>query len=394
MAGQVARHEPMSADKPFIFRVALPWLVGTLFPHDLLDGFRTLNVATGVLTLGVLSLFLTRFATGTAVAIVLFLFVANPNGPLRFSHFYPGLTDAPALLCILLIFFVHQQWPRSSLGKIATVSVLTLVGVTFREITVTAPVALWGGAALAAGIRGDGVWPRLRALLSPWLVPIAAGVAGIVITHVSVTANGDYAFITKSLASVRHNQSHPLMLPLALFTAYGPCLILLGPYWPAVWAKLTEHREFSVYLMLITALALVGGTHTDRFVYWSFPVVLPLLSVAIGSLIGERRSVYLVALIGSIVVSQILAFRIFGAFPNGDFDAVTSSGHPSLWLFGPYGDNANFAQMYAAYMDGSSRLILLSEYVGLIGWILTLHWLNRRSPHDAETDRRAVAGEY
>jgi len=395
MASQAARHQPLSSSKPFVYRVALPWMVGTLFPDDLLGGFRTINVITGVLTFGVLFTVLTRFAAGLALGLTLFLFVVNPNGPFRFSHFYPALTDYPALLCILLILFIHHRWPGTNPWKIATTSIVTLLGVAFREIAITAPAALLAVAWLSALSPGNGLTlrQRARALLSPWLIPVAVGIVGIALTRVVVTPVGDYSFSVAALASVRNNLTNPLTLPLALFTCYGPCLVLLVPYWRAVWAKLAEHPEFGTYFMVIAVLAIFGGTHTDRFVYWTFPVVLPLLAVAIGSLSSERLSIYSVTLIASIAVVQILAFRIFGTFPNASFDALASPGRPSLWLFGPFGDDANFAQMYAAYMGSWSRVTLLSQFAGFSCWSLTLYWLHRRSLHRAGSDECAIVAK-
>jgi len=393
MAGQVARHEPLSTWKPYVYRVGLPWLVGILFPNDPMDGFRIVNVVAGALTLCVLWAFLMSFAPGPAMAITFFLFVANPNGPLRFSHFYPGFTDPPALLCILLIFFVHRRWPGVAPGTIVATSVLTLGGVMFRDMVLAAPAALWAAAWSDGRSSRDGLRLRLRALLSPWLLPIVVGVAGIALTHASVTPIGDYASLAGAMDSIQRNLSRHLQLPLAPFVCYGPILVLLVPYWRAAWTTLAGHRDLLVYLMLVAVLTLVGGLHTDRFVHWSFPVVLPLLAVAIGRLISERPSVYSTALIGSIVVAQVLAFRILGTIPNGTYDALVCPGRPSLWLFGPYGDDVNFAQMYAAYMDGWSRLILLSEYIGFAGWILGLHWLHRRRWPCAAPARRAITAE-
>ena len=44
MAEQVAAGEPISTLRPFAYRVALPFLVGTLFPHDIAFGFELLNL--------------------------------------------------------------------------------------------------------------------------------------------------------------------------------------------------------------------------------------------------------------------------------------------------------------------------------------------------------------
>ena len=87
MAAQVAAGEPVSALRPFAYRIALPFLVGALFPEDIAFGFWWLNLFFSVATLGVLYLFLRSFQLGVPTCLsMLLLFICAPQGPFRSFH--------------------------------------------------------------------------------------------------------------------------------------------------------------------------------------------------------------------------------------------------------------------------------------------------------------------
>src|SRR4051812_39874009 len=114
MAEDVAQGRAPHAAKPYALRVALPWLVGHLFPGDLLWGFKLLNEAFGFLSLLLLVLFLKK--TGLkdlTIGLLSIVFVISPWGPIRFSAYYPALTDPSAQFFILLSLYASLALKRS-----------------------------------------------------------------------------------------------------------------------------------------------------------------------------------------------------------------------------------------------------------------------------------------
>ena len=143
MAKRVSQAEPIAAPKPFVYRVGLPYLVGTIFPNDIIDGFCYINLIFGALTLFLLYFYLSSFTkSAVVILIVLLLFVTNPFAPFRLAPFYPAYTDPPALFVMLSIFCAYQKWPGFSLAKILTITLLSFVGVLFREMVLMAPLSL------------------------------------------------------------------------------------------------------------------------------------------------------------------------------------------------------------------------------------------------------------
>lgn len=73
MAEQVAAGEPISALRPFAYRVALPFLAGSLFPHDIALGFELLNLFFAFATVVVFYLYLRSCRLGANTTLFLVL---------------------------------------------------------------------------------------------------------------------------------------------------------------------------------------------------------------------------------------------------------------------------------------------------------------------------------
>jgi hypothetical protein len=373
MASDAAQHQVMSADKPFVYRIMLPYLVGRFFDGDLMHGFLVFNLIAGALIVLVLYPLLRMFTTNAiAIAVVLVTFVVNPNAPFRFSFFYPAFTDSPALLFILLILFIGIRFPTITVARTATLTILTGVGVLCREIVLLAPLAM-----LLAGVYRwlvDRKAFPLRLMLAHAGVPVVIGLGTIYITHLLVEPVGDYTFLGHATGVLLRNVTSPSIYVLSVFTAYGPLILVLAIEWRAVVETIKARPELAAFALLLAPIAAIGGYHTDRFLYWAFPAVLPLQVVTVDRLMKSAGGVYRTVLIASIVVSQVLAFRVFGSIPNAGFDALGYPGRAQYILFAPYGNEANFAQTFASFMGLRSRAILSAEYCVLIGWVFLLTW--------------------
>ena len=388
MAKEVSQGEVISEIKPFVYRLGLPYLVGSFFPNNLIDGFWYINLLFGALTLLLLCIFLSSFTRSTAaIFAVLLLFVMNPLGPLRVTHFEPAWTDWPALFTVLLILYVSLSWPGSGLAKISAITVLSFIGVLFREMVLIAPLSL-----LCASVNlrqaAKMEWAVSMHAVLLCAIPVSAALIGIFLTHFWVQPLeepfpylnnlwghpvGEYTFLRAGLNAAIHNLFRPQRFALAIFISYGPVISLLLVQWKTAFLEpLRRHPELAAFLVFDLFLSIVGGGTQDRFLFWAFPVVLPLLAIAIDQMFRLRPSIASAALIASLLVAQILAFRAFAPIPNTALNAYENVRNASFLIFAPYGPNTNWAQTWAATMGTQSSILLLSEYILFLAWVYFL----------------------
>jgi len=389
MAKEVSRGEVISESKPFVYRLGLPYLVGSFFPNNLIDGFWYINLLFGALTLLLLCIFLSSFTRSTgAIFAVLLLFVMNPLGPLRVTHFEPAWTDWPALFTVLLILYVSLRWPGSGLAKISAITVLSFIGVLFREMVLIAPLSLLCASVVNLRQAAKMEWAASKHAVLLCAVPVAVALIGIFLTHfwvqpleepfpylnnLSDRPVGDYSFLRAGLNATIHNLFRPQRFVLAIFISYGPVISLLLVQWKTAFLEPLRRRpELAAFLAFDLVLSIVGGGTQDRFLFWAFPVVLPLLAIAIDQVFKLRPSIAAAALMASLLVAQILAFRAFAPIPNTALNAYENVGSPSFLIFAPYGPNTNWAQTWAATMGFQSSFLLLSEYILFLAWVYFL----------------------
>ncbi|HXD75878.1 MAG TPA: hypothetical protein VN628_19165, partial [Vicinamibacterales bacterium] len=85
VAGQTVR-----AEVPYVYRVALPWLVAETFPGDIERGFRFYNTIAAFASTVLLLFWLQAFGVRAGVAaLTTILYVVNWISPTRFMYFYP-----------------------------------------------------------------------------------------------------------------------------------------------------------------------------------------------------------------------------------------------------------------------------------------------------------------
>jgi hypothetical protein len=270
MARQASQGEPFVEETPFVYRIALPYLVGHLFPSNLLYGFWILNLTAAAITLVVLLAFLLRFTKNRAVILItLLLFVSNPLAPFRFTYFLPALVDPPVLLIMLTILCIHRYLPRITIGKALIVGMLSLLGTLFREIALIAPLSLLYASCVESRIWDQTQW---RTALRPVLLSIAAvvaGLLGLLIAYGSATPSG--AFPATYSDTIKRNFFNPSIFALSAFTSFGAIGALLLVQARSLFRNyLRPNVDLLAFLLLILLSQFIGGLHTDRHLYWAF----------------------------------------------------------------------------------------------------------------------------
>src|SRR5207237_10790483 len=118
---------------------------------------------------------------------------------------------------------------------------------------------------------------------------------------------------------------------------------------------------------------------TERYLFWSMPVVYVLIGRALEDLLPIITAPWLALL----VATQALAERVFWTIPQpgaGDSTAFFNHGTSALLLFTPLGDNVQYFDIFPAWMTQGYRLVLLGEYL-VLGFVLLawLSWLSSRA---------------
>lgn len=313
MARQMAAGAAPSAEVPYAYRLGVPWLVSRLSPADPMAGFFAINVASGVLTAALLSLWLRHGVERLAVRLGLVTcFAAAWHGPVRYVHYNNGYVDPLYLVCVILaLAAIESLNHHESRMTLAVLTALSMAGTFVRETMILLPVS----AMVAAGpaVRAGASW---RAALRPWsrMWPVVAAAAAIATTHLVVTAEPERSFVGAAAQWVRKG---PSAYVLAWFTAYGPVLAVLLFDWRNVGRDLGVRRHLAAYLGLCAVLALVGGSDTERFLFWAMPVVYLLIGRAVERRLPVMRGP-LVA--GALLVAQAVSARVFWAIPDTRVD--------------------------------------------------------------------------
>lgn len=181
------------------------------------------------------------------------------------------------------------------------VILLCFLGALFRESVLVVPLAAF----LAS--RGKA-----------WL-PLAAGALGVGLTHFLAHQSDGYSF-ARTVGQWAYNKPLPVYVH-GLFIAFGPALVLSLVFWRTALAWLKEQPTLAWTLVGFLILGWVGGSDTERIVYWAMPVVYPLLGVILEKHTLPREFLFALA------ACQLLSHRIFWTLP--DYPGP----YPDLWSY-------------------------------------------------------------
>ena len=136
MSKQIVNDEQISTKAPFVYRIGVPYLVAKIYPENIKSGFLYLNWLFTILNSVLLALLLARFINRKwVIYLLVFFYITQWHGFLRFGSFYPVQVDPLAITLILASLLVLLKRGISKLD-VALISTLTIVGVLVREILV------------------------------------------------------------------------------------------------------------------------------------------------------------------------------------------------------------------------------------------------------------------
>ena len=380
VANQFAANQAIRTESPFVNRIGLPFVVGKLFPNNILFGFKVINLFFGALTLVILFRYLSlRINKKTIVQFLLFLYIINPASPFRQIHYFPAITEPPALFFMLLILYLNKTISSLNIKSCLLFSTLGFVGVFFREIVLCAILVF----SISHTVRFENrrlIFFSLPQIIFAFL-PILFSIAGILLIHGLVEGIGAYTYGKQIPATLTYLWETPLAFPLAWLVSFGPMIIIVMLNLNSQTLEFLRKNQAEVIFALgIMVLALIAGYHTDKFTYWTYPVVLLLFGYFLENnpLMKSRNSVRVLFLLPFLLV-QLLAFRVFSTIPDDSFGALANPGPTPFILFAPYGDTTNIAHVYAAYMNNDARMLIATQYFLFTIYLTFIMFFTRKS---------------
>jgi hypothetical protein len=372
MYRQAKAGERFAEEKPYVFRVATPWVAAHLGLGEARKAFHAVNLASVLIT-GCLLLWIMT-AAGARPGVSLFLvatFFLQWHAPLR-QQFYDSFgVDAASQPFSCLIFLAHLAI-RRPVPRLAVLSLAAFAGVFFRESVIFAAGAVWLAEAVAAlsGARArDGKrWmPALSGLMrepSLWIaaLPMAAGVAGIALTHLLADGSGPYSFFVTILYYLYHK---PLMVLIhAFYNGYGTALIPVLIFGRLAWSRIKAQPLLGLYPLITFALGWTAGGDTTRINYWGCLTLLPLMALVLSDLKLASFG------IGAFLLLEAVTTRMF--FPIPDYPG------PEAWrmpLLTNWGSDFPVFDLWSELANPRVLMISLFQYAALTA--LAFLWIHR-----------------
>ncbi len=380
------------AESPYVFRVGVPWLVSRQWARDPARGFFIVNLVSAFVIAVMLTLWLRAWEiTGWISIIMVSLVAAAWHGPMRYIYYNPGYVDPPFIALLLGgLLLIHSIARRHSAGKIVMLTILATVGALVRETMTLVPICfLMVNNPARAFLQGRRRTPSVPA----WalMLPLVACIGAIVFTHNIVTVDGtERSSMVQAAAQWLHKA--PDSYVMGWLATFGPVLAVIAFDWRRALQFLADHEWLAAFFIACAALSFVGGSDTERFAFWSLPVIYLLLARAIERHRGILRSVPLVA---ALIVAQAVSARLFWGIPDPHGETVTALAAGAGWSDQVYGflnrllvvDSFHF-NLWSSFGSRPFRLLRIALYVVVIGGLI---WLMHRRARALALDHREIA---
>ncbi len=141
----------------------------------------------------------------------------------------------------------------------------------------------------------------------------------------------------------------------AWFVGYGLILIVLLYKWRYVLRFLAEHQYLFIYIIGFSVMAWIGGSDTERILYWSMPAIYLLVGKTIEDnpeILGSRL------FLGVLFGTQILSQRVFWSLP--DYPNSYTTPFPILTILS---NQFQYLDLYSYHGNGGIQAISLAEYL-------------------------------
>ena len=281
IAQQIRDGQQPTYNPPYVYRLGTPFLVAILFSNNLLLGFKAVNIAGSLLSILLLLILLRRYLKNRVIRMILVgLFITQSMGPLRTSLFSPTQVEPGSiafnLLGFIFVCILQKEKPRRYIFIFGLVSFL---GTLIRESTILIPFVYMISKTLDIfQSQPEYNLEKIKFWISS-TIPFIGGLIGIICTHTFAVPTNDYSILT---AAIYWIYEKPILAYVyGYFITYGPMISILYPARNVVMDFLAGHRFELYYLVVISGLAWIIGSDTDRFLYWAIPIWYIMFGLAL-----------------------------------------------------------------------------------------------------------------
>lgn len=371
IAAQLAGGGQPVAEAPFVYRIGTPWLASLLGGDNLLQGFFLVNFTAALVAPILLFLWLLGFPIRRDTRLLLLAtFLFTWHTPLRFTVFYPAYVDPVMWVLWLGGLLALRATPlRPGPAWLSAWMLFAAVAAAFREVLLLLPLMLpLRQIDPLELLRARPAWRGLRSWITARLrissiAPLLTGLLLLVLIQAWARATNDYGF-ARTAVLWTYQKGLPHMLHGALL-AFGP-LVLLCAGGTLFRVRLSAFGRDVFPGLLLPALimfAWVGGSDTERILYWAAPLLLVLAGIGIDRLRATGGGLLLLAvMLGAEVIGQ----RWFWAIPDHPSDATTP-----LPLLGFWTDQMQYLDLYSFHGERRLQALSLAQYLLLaagLGW--------------------------
>ena len=387
VAEQFSHGQLPNGDAPFVYRIGTPFLASLVAGNDLLDAFWLINVLANAVTVSLLLAFFRWHLRDWRIRTTLLaLFMTQWHGPIRLVYFCPAYVDPLFFVFIVAgLVLITRLKSSVSVDLIVALVVLTFTGVFFREsvlmVALTVPFIV--NPMTPDLVQWKFVKQRLSSVRLAFFLPAMAGVCGIAITHLVTTQANSYSFLLTAF-SWAYTKPLPGYI-LAWFIAFGPVLAVILYDIRGCWTYLMRQQHLLILVLGFSVLAWLGGSDTDRILYWSMPVVYVLAGRAIERQYTLFRSGPILA---ALVVLQAISQRLVWATP--DFPNPFSHKIPFLT---PIGQECPMLDLFSYHAHRFIQSVSLLEYALCTDVILLCLYRRSIKRNDCANHTIARAGD-
>lgn len=359
MAEQIVKDEQISTKAPFVYRIGVPYLVAKIYPENIKSGFLYLNWLFTILNSILLALLLARFIKRKwVIYLLVFFYITQWHGFLRFGSFYPVQVDPLAISLILTSLLVILK-KGITFFDIIVLSIITFLGTFVREILVIPSLLIMAKAYFYS--KSSKTFEVATFITN---VPFILFMGIYISIRLSVEPTSSHKF---------YNAAADMLYTKSLFrffhswiVAYGAILILPALFYKQTWTYLKQHKIMETYLAIIIVFSYIGGADTGRIAYWGFPVVFILAGKILDEIDMSRANMnFLYALL----IIQIIAQRMFNIIPD-----YPSKCEGTTVLLTPIGNCFPYLNLFPAHSE------LIPAIIGFAEWsvVIAVLWLWKR----------------
>gem|GEM_PF-5400160 len=302
---------PPQAELPFLYRLAVPYVVAKLPVTDIVNAFFVVNLIGSIVSFFLFIYWISLFIRTPWVRVTAgLLFILSFHSDLRMAFYHPVEVDQWMTVFLLLGLIVMARGNATSRQGMLFMSGVAFFGSLVRESTMMLPVA-YLFLTLRVRIHPDEDRPWQLQLPPPAaFIPLFASAAAVALTHYAVPAQP--SFFTATAFNWLYQKPLPDYI-YGVLIAFGfiPLLFILFPR--LLRQEMRKHPEHLAIAVMVILLAYFGGFATYRIVYWMIPVIL-LWTAALLERIP--RAAMNTALLTTLALFHIYSQRVFIPLPD------------------------------------------------------------------------------